>query len=137
VMGYQLGNDDVRAALRTVREHLRPGGIVVFDVWHGPGVIASPPGSGERTLETPDGPLRRIVEGELDVRAHRCTVRYRLVDRDRDERETHVMRYFFPLELDLFCDLEALDIVSLTPFGTLEGEVDRETWNATIVARAR
>jgi hypothetical protein len=27
--------------------------------------------------------------------------------------------------------------VSLTPFGTLDGEVDRETWNVTAVARAR
>jgi SAM-dependent methyltransferase len=138
VMGYQRTNDDVRQALRTVREHLRPGGLVVFDVWHGPGVIASPPGSGERTIDTPDGPLRRIVEGELDVPAHQCTVRYRMVAADgREERETHVMRYFFPLELALHCELADLEMVSLTPFGSLEGEVDRDTWNATIVARAR
>lgn len=136
VMGYQLGNDDVRAALRTVREHLRPGGLLVFDVWHGPGVIASPPGSGERTIETSDGPLRRVVEGELDVPNHRCTVRYRLVSAAGEERETHVMRYFFPLELRLLCELEGFELVSLTPFGTLDSEVDRDTWNATIVARA-
>lgn len=137
VMGYQLGNDDVRATLRIVREHLEPGGLLVFDVWHGPGVIASPPGAGERTIETPDGPLRRIVEGELDVPNHRCAVRYRLVSDRGEERETHVMRYFFPLELRLLCELEGLDVVSITPFGTLDGAVDRDTWNATIVARAR
>ncbi len=81
--------------------------------------------------------MKRIVTGELDVPRHRCTVRYRLVDRERDERETHVMRFFFPLELELLCDLEDLELVSVTPFGTLEGEVDRTTWNATVVARAR
>lgn len=137
VMGYQLANDDVRATLRTVRAHLQPGGLLVFDIWHGPGVIASPPGAGERTIETADGPLRRIVEGELDVPEHRCTVRYRLVTDAGEERETHVMRFFFPLELRLLCELEGLELVSITPFGTLDGAVDRDTWNATVVARAR
>src|SRR5438477_349480 len=55
----------------------------------------------------------------------------------RDERGTHVMRFFFPLELELLCELEQLELVSLTPFGTLDGEVDRSTWNVTAVARAR
>ncbi|MEA2428098.1 MAG: hypothetical protein QOF37_1726 [Thermoleophilaceae bacterium] len=137
VIGYQLTNDDVRALLATARRHLRPGGVLVFDAWHGPGVIADPPGSGERELDTPDGPLKRIVSGELDVRRHRCTVRYRLVSDQGEERETHVMRFFFPLEIELFCDLEGFDLVSLTPFGTLDGEVDRETWNVTAVVRAR
>jgi hypothetical protein len=100
-------------------------------------VIADPPGSGERDLDTPDGPLKRIVSGELDVRRHRCTVRYRLVSESGEERETHVMRFFFPLEIELFCDLEGFDLVSLTPFGTLDGEVERTTWNVTAVARAR
>ncbi len=43
VVGYQLTNAAVRALLATVRRHLRAGGVLVFDVWHGPGVIASPP----------------------------------------------------------------------------------------------
>jgi hypothetical protein len=81
--------------------------------------------------------MKRIVTGELDVRHHRCTVNYRLIAGAREERETHVMRYFFPLEIELFCDLEGFDLVSFTPFGTLDGEVSRETWNVTAVARAR
>jgi hypothetical protein len=63
-------------------------------------------------------------------------VRYRLVSDAGEERETHVMRFFFPLELTLLCELEGLELVSLTPFDALDGQVDRETWNATIVARA-
>jgi SAM-dependent methyltransferase len=137
VIGYQLTNDDVRALLRTARRHVRPGGVLIFDAWHGPGVIADPPGSGERDLDTPAGPMKRYVTGELDVPRHTCTVSYRLVSGHREERETHVMRYFFPLEIELFCDLEGFDLVSLTPFGTLDGEVARETWNVTAVARAR
>jgi hypothetical protein len=120
-----------------VRRHLRPGGLLVFDFWHGPGVIASPPGAGEREIDTPDGPMTRIVSGELDVRRHRCTVSYRLVSDAGEERETHVMRFFFPLELELLCDVEGFELVRLAPFGSLDGEVDETTWNATVVARAR
>ncbi len=44
VLGYQLSNDDVLAALRTVRQHLKPGGLFVFDVWYGPAVLSIRPG---------------------------------------------------------------------------------------------
>lgn len=43
VLGYQLENEDVAAALRTVRKHLRPGGVFIFDVWYGPTVLAIRP----------------------------------------------------------------------------------------------
>ena len=32
VLGYQLENSDVLSALRTARRHLRPGGLLIFDV---------------------------------------------------------------------------------------------------------
>jgi SAM-dependent methyltransferase len=136
VIGYQRTNDDVRATLRTVRRHLRPGGVLVFDTWFGPGVLVSPPGSGERTIETEDGPIKREVTGSLDVRRHLSTVAYRLIGQGRDEREEHVMRFFFPLELELFCALEGLELLTLSPVGSLDGELTRETWNALGAARA-
>ena len=36
VLGYQLTNEDVLAALNNVRKHLIPGGLFIFDVWYGP-----------------------------------------------------------------------------------------------------
>src|SRR5207244_5704745 len=43
VLGYQLGNADVLAALRTARRHLRPGGLFVTDFWYGPAVLSERP----------------------------------------------------------------------------------------------
>src|SRR3989338_4823779 len=37
VMSYQTQNDDILAAFRTAGRHLMPGGIFIFDFWHGPG----------------------------------------------------------------------------------------------------
>ncbi len=43
VLGYQLENADVLAALKTARCHLNPGGLLIFDVWYGPAVLAQRP----------------------------------------------------------------------------------------------
>jgi SAM-dependent methyltransferase len=137
VLGYQQTNDDVRAALRSARRHLVDGGVLFLDVWNGPGVVADPPGTRERTIDTPDGPIDRTVSSELDVRRQIATVNYRL-EREGEEpaEEAHVMRFFFPQELALFMELEGFELLSLSPFGTLDGEAGRDDWTAVVVARA-
>src|SRR5207253_8134038 len=55
VLGYQLTNDDVSAALGTVRRHLEPGGLFVCDVWYGPAVLSIRPGERVKSTSTADG----------------------------------------------------------------------------------
>jgi SAM-dependent methyltransferase len=137
VLGYQQTNDDVRAALRTVRRHLGPGGVLYLDIWNGPGVIADPPGTRTREIETDDGPVKRTVSSELDVRRQIATVNYKLEkDGEAPAEESHVMRFFFPQELELFMELEGFELQSLSPMGTLDGEAGRDDWTAIAVARA-
>jgi len=54
VLGYMTSNDDLLAALRSVRRHVRDGGLFVFDIWYGPAVAArtTPP----RPAPTADPP---------------------------------------------------------------------------------
>jgi len=139
VLGYQSTNDDVLATLRTVRTHLRPGGLLCLDVWYGPAVLTTRPEQRRRTVDTPDGSVRRSASAKLDVRRHLCTVRYRLEelsDADGIAEEEHVMRFFFPMELELFLCKADLEPVSLTRFGSLDEEPDIGTWNVFAVARA-
>jgi len=70
VLGYQVTNSDVRATFANARRHLRSGGLLVFDAWHGPGVLSDPPDSRRRVIETPDGAVTREATAELDVRRH-------------------------------------------------------------------
>ena len=53
VLGYQLEDIDLMAALATVRRHLDPGGLFIFDVWNGPAVLAVRPG--ERRVSVTEG----------------------------------------------------------------------------------
>ncbi|MHB8642692.1 MAG: class I SAM-dependent DNA methyltransferase [Gaiellaceae bacterium] len=138
VLSYQLGNDDVRLTLETVRRHLRPGGLLVCDVWCGPGVLTDPPTVRERTVDSTRGSLTRRAIPSLDIRRHLCTVRYELIDSEGSivSEEVHTVRYFFPLELELLLDVAGLEPLLLAPFDAPDAAVDERTWNLLVVARA-
>ena len=135
VLGYMTGNDDVLAALHSARAHLRPGGLLVLDAWHGPHVLAEPPQAAERVLNAGDGPLTRSATMEIDVRRHLCAVHYRLAGTASAE-ETHVVRFFFPRELELFLETAGFRPVVLSEFGSLDVEPSTSTRTIVAVAQA-
>ena len=141
VLGYQLENEDVAAALATARRHLRAGGLLLLDVWYGPAVLTQRPEERTKAIETPDGKILRTASGRLDVQRHLCEVSIRL-KRVRDgrpaeeTREDHLMRFFFPRELELFLVVAGFRLRCMSPFPSLEGEPDERTWNVFAVAEA-
>ena len=141
VLGYQRSNDDVLAALRTARAHLRPGGLLLFDVWYGPAVLHERPQSRLRTVENGASRVLRASDGRLDVRRHLCTVDFRIwqLDGDRlvaETEEHHEMRYFFPLELEFLLEVSGLSLLRLGAFPDFDAEPDETTWNVLAVATA-
>jgi SAM-dependent methyltransferase len=139
VLGYQSSNQDVLATLRTVRAHLHSGALLCLDLWYGPAVLTIKPEERQRTIDSSTGPVVRNAKPELDVRRHLCTVHYRFDDprgKGQLAEEHHVMRFFFPMELELFLSETGLELVSLTRFGSLDKQPDAETWNVLAVARA-
>ena len=141
VLSYQTTNADVLATLRSVRRHLHDGGLTVFDVWYGPGVLRDVPDDRTKEAVMPDGLVTRAASAQLDTRRHLCRVQYELRTADGNPRflgeETHTVRYFFPMELELFLDLAALQLLLMCPFQHLDLEPDEQTRNALVVARAR
>ena|SRR5262245_16062327 len=140
VLGYQLTNDDVSAALRTVRRHLKLGGLFVCDVWYGPAVLAIRPGERVKVIPTDGGKVLRIASGLLDVYHHLAQVHYyslKLCGQQvvSEGEEIHHMRYFFPQELLLFMAQEQLNLVGIYAFGNLTKVPDEDTWNVLIVAK--
>jgi SAM-dependent methyltransferase len=131
VLGYMTGNDDVLAALRSARAHLRPGGLLYLDAWHGPHVLAEPPQDAERVI----GGLTRSAVVDVDVRRHLCSVHYRLAGAASSE-ETHVVRFFFPRELELFLETTGFRPVVLSEFGSLDSEPSSTTRTVVAVAQA-
>ncbi len=142
VLGYLPTNAGLRSALSGVRRALRPGGLLVFDGWYGPAVLADPPGERVRVIDAGDGQtIIRAASGHLDARHHRCTVDYRLWTLDGDRviahaEERHEMRFFFPLELDAALDAAGFEPVALGPFPHLDRDIEDGNWTFIAAARA-
>ena len=141
VLGYQGENDDVLAALKTARRHARPGGLFVFDVWYGPAVLHERPSQRVRVIPTREGKVVRFASGAIDAVHHTCSVSYRIwriveAQLVAEAEETHVMRYYFPLELDLFLSCSGFKLLRLGAFSEVDRQPDETTWNCLGVAQA-
>ena len=58
VLGYQVADEDLAAALAGVRRHLAPAGLFVADFWYGPAVLAQRPS--DRLYERTEGDARLL-----------------------------------------------------------------------------
>ncbi len=141
VLGYQLTNDDVSAALCTVRHHLRPDGIFVCDVWYGPAVLANRPSERVKIIPTADGQVIRSGSGTLDIYQQLCEVRYHVWQLSgqhlvSESNEAHKIRYFFPQELAIFMKQNQLALVDIRAFGDLAQPPSEATWNVLVVGKS-
>lgn len=141
-LGYLSENEDVRSGLRSIREHVRPGGLLVFDCWNGLAVLRQMPSVRIKEMEDGGRRLMRIAEPELDAARHLCHVHYHLIVTAGgsvvdETRETHVMRFLFPQEIAYYLDDAGFELLRLCPFGDLDGAVNEAAWNIAVVARAR
>jgi SAM-dependent methyltransferase len=140
VLGYQLTNEQVAAALQTVRRHLRTGGLFVFDVWYGPAVLAIRPENRIKVISINGGHIIRAASGSLDILRQLAEVRYhtwRLEGKQvvSESEEVHQMRYFFPMELEYFLQQVSLEGKALTAFPYLNRPADETTWTVLGVAK--
>lgn len=139
VMSYQVTEDDAMAAFVTVREHLRPGGIFLFDFWYGPGVLTDRPTERNRDFEDEDVHVRRHALPVLHVNDNIVDVNYTIAIRRKVSgeestlRETHRMRYWFLPELRFL--LKNAGFTILTTGAWMKDSLpELNTWNAHVAA---
>jgi SAM-dependent methyltransferase len=141
VLGYQVEDDDVLATLKSVRRHLEPGGVLAFDVWHGPTVVAEGPSERRARFERDGVNLERVSRGTLDPKRSTCQVDISLQELNEDGSgnrftEHHEMRYFFPEEIERFVSEAGFELVALRGFPNPELPPGVEGWSTLGVARA-
>ncbi len=141
VIGYLASNSDVLSGLRNVRRHLKTGGLFVCDFWSGPSVLAMRPSDRIREVEIQGGKVIRAASTSLDIVSHTADITFKLwtILQDRlhsETSETHHLRYFFPLEFDLFLSNAGFELKSISAFPSLDKTLTTESWNALIVAVA-
>jgi len=141
VLGYQHTNEDVRRTLTNVRKHLRPGGLLVCDIWYGPAVLHVRPSQRSREMPTSGGRVLRMASTEIDVLRHLCTVDISLtvIERERvvnEVTERHQMRFFFPQEIAVLLECTGFRMSRLGAFPDFDQSPSEDNWNAMFIARA-
>jgi cyclopropane fatty-acyl-phospholipid synthase-like methyltransferase len=146
VMGYQTTDTDLAAAFATARRHLDKSGLVLFDIWNGAAVTASPPEANSREFSDPlyspgGGTVIRSTDPVLDEARQvvAVTIRVHHVSPQGEEmksEELHTVRYLFSDETEALLSNAGFKVVHICAFPDLDRELGAEDWNMSVVARA-
>lgn len=140
VMSYQVTNTDLLAAFATAHNHLKPGGIFIFDCWYGPGVLTDRPVVRIKELEDEFITVTRIAQPVIRPNDNVVEVNYRVFLRDRasisvrEINETHHMRYLFHPEVDLMLTTAGFELQTSEEWLT-SAPLSLTSWNALFTAR--
>jgi SAM-dependent methyltransferase len=105
VMSYQTSNTAFASACKTAANHLRCGGIFIFDCWYGPAVITERPTVRIKEVTLNDSEkIIRLTEPTLDSFTHTVKTCFTLLKIKgehliNETKESHFMRFFFPQEV--------------------------------------
>ena len=140
VLSYQITNDSLNSVFITAFDHLKKGGIFIFDFWFGPAVIHQMPSMRKKTISTKNKTICRIAEPEILVEKNQVNVKYTFHDFDhltnkfQINEELHKMRYFSIPELEYFAYKTGFEVLEVEEF--LSGfKPSFNTWGVCIILR--
>ncbi len=140
VMSYQNTNQDIMAAFKSARKLLERGGVFLFDVWYGPGVLSDMPSVRVKEVEDNERKLIRIATPTMNDKRNLVNVCYDvlIIDKKTCEvqalHEVHNMRYFFRPELELMLHETGFELIDNLDCNNL-GETDFHSWTSYFIAR--
>ncbi|GAB2903028.1 class I SAM-dependent methyltransferase [Uliginosibacterium flavum] len=116
VISYMPDNAALKAAFASARRHLKPGGVFLFDVWHGPTVVTERPATRIKRMGDAHTEVTRLAEPVMHPEECLVDVNYQIFVRDiasgqvEELRETHRMRYLFPPEIALLAEISGFRV---------------------------
>lgn len=141
VMSYQTKNDDILSAFQSARKSLKSGGVLLFDVWYGPGVLSDKPSVRVKEIEDEENRLVRIAKPTMHEKENIVDVCYEILvihketGNTRVINEVHNMRYYFRPELELLLKCAGFELIDNLDCQTL-GKTSFDSWTSYFIARA-
>lgn len=142
VMSYQNKNQDVLDAFKAARKALNKGGLFLFDVWYGPGVLSDKPSVRVKEIEDGKNRLIRIARPIMHNRDNVVDVNYEVLVVNKETcnvqtiNETHSMRYFFEPEVRLMLEQTGFKMIDNIDCRTLS-HTGYDSWTSYFVSEAQ
>ncbi len=139
VISYQTTNADLLAAFSTIKQHLKPGGIALFDVWYGPAVLSDRPSVRIRRLEDEHIKVTRIAEPVMCPNENCVDVNYHVFIQEKKSgileelKESHRMRYLFKPEVDFLLQEIGMKAITCREWMS-DHDAGFETWGTYFIA---
>ena len=140
VISYLTSINDLQLVFRSVKKHLEPGGVFIFDCWHGPAVVADPPLSRRKEFVNEDFKAERISHPEWKQQERLVNVQFDVsIIHKHDNKsvqfsETHHMRYWFPEEIEREALACGLSLIACHEW-MKETSVNEKNWNALYILK--
>jgi len=106
VFCYLTTDRALKEAIECAFANLKPRGVLLFDYWHGPGVLMDPPSVRARAVENANLKVERTTVPQHLPNQHlvKLTVSLKATDKDdgasNESEEAYTMRYWFTNELE-------------------------------------
>ena len=141
VVSYQKTNNDVIDFFLSARKALDVGGLFIFDVWYGSGVLNDKPQNRIKTVEDNEYKNIRLATAEMKESQNLVDVKYTIFIINKQDNTTkifdelHTMRYFFRPEMEEYLKLAGFELIDHIDCATLQ-ETDMDSWTCYFIARA-
>ena len=140
VMSYQISNKKINDVFANAANHLDKGGLFIFDFWYSPAVYTLKPSIRVKRKSNKKIEITRIAEPMIYSTQNKVDVKYtiflkNLSDNSKIEfQETHPVRHFSLLELDLYSERNGFKRVDQEEFMT-GLEINDNTWGPCVVLK--
>ena len=140
VMSYQTKNKQLEDVFENAAEHLNKNGLFIFDFWYSPAVNVQKPSVRVKRVANDKIEITRIAEPVVMPNENRVNINYNifvksLLDKKIDIiKETHTVRHFSLLEIDIISEIYGFERLEVEEFKTGK-KIDENTWGPCVVLK--
>jgi SAM-dependent methyltransferase len=140
IAGYLHTPADLTAVAKNVANHLKTGGIFLFDAWYGPAVVADPPGNRAKTLIKDGVTITRVTKGSLDKKNKLVKIIFEVTETidnkiTKNVTEDHPMRYWDLDVIKTALKAGGLKLIKTTAFDNLDAPVSSAHWDMQVICQ--
>lgn len=141
-IGYVITNDALKQVFQNAHQHLREGGLFIFEFWHASAMLKYYDPLRVRRWKTTDGEITRISETTLDVVRQVGKVKYSILELKNSGtfskiEEIQENRFFLVQEMNIWLTQNNFEPLKYFAGFKNDEKISVDTWHIVAVARRK